>query len=1315
VRFRQWVAGVMEDHIVLDGVAVYPVTTVGGDVIGFRLVDATTMKLLINDLGERPQPPHPAFQQSVYGFPRGEYIADVVLNEDGTEDTSSLFTASQITYWRENFRTYTPYGFSQVEQALVSAALYLKRQGWMHAEYDEGSTPLTWLIPQGDKFVANQLSPAQRREYETAINDDLEGQTGKRHRIKVSYPGYEPQQMESVDERYKPEYDLFLLKLVASHLGVTLDRLGFTETKGLGATGQHERQKEVQDDSGVNPDAAMLTDLIMELSRNYLDCPLELVFEFSKNKAEDEAAKDEIWTSRRQRGAATLNEDRKANGMTPLDIPEADMPSMVTATGIVYIEGGADQQAAMNELAANPPAPGVPGSPGGGRPGPGGGGAGAGGSRPKPSGPKPTKPTQPAAPKNKAAAASEVAAYHRWVNKQAGKGVPARPFRFEHAEPDAFPVEMHDGRWMAFVGYEWRQDITKDWRSWNAEHPLHPRGPHGRFVKVGNLIDELKRVGGPISEHHENAFDEAVRRAHAGRHIKRGESQLADDLERRGLLEELGGPGGDKGRLSVSEAGRQHLLQRERGAQAAAEQRAVLAEHVPAGVPEPIDDPVDVARTRQERIDRARATAELAADIEEAHADSEGDPAIIARRAAQTAARNAGKSEDADLLAGTIAGHGDDADAMLALARSHAERAGLVRGSAPRTVEPYDPAAHALMPGEKIRPGQNVEIVRPGYHYTDPVTGESIKLHRAAVETPFTGPHAPEPAPVPEPPKRRKPNPDQMGMRTPEEMEARRARQAAAREASVAATGYTPAQREILADLEGRRADAAFEREIAPKSETPSERLDRVSRGDFTEAERAEHARIQRELDAMTSTAPPVHTPEAAHQDEVQPTVENAVGQTAEDRLRQAEIMYGSDRSKWQAHAKRDAARLERQAARKPKTTPIEPSTSGGQVTDSSGTVESMDIKLTRAQVDYLTALHEGRSPRATHGTRDALERRGLIDTEWTTVNGYQEGHKVITDAGRRALGVGSGEGAASPDASMPQGTGVGAGTPDAAPVRLTAAQAEMLAFYSGETNAQVGGRNSRGTVNALQRRGLVRPTPGREWQTEITDEGRAALAAHRGGASVKEAERHAIRKPRLTAAARAAKDAELKIEVDNLLGRMPTPEPPKGAGVTPESVEAFVRENANSIGYASMTELRSRIGGTREEQDRVLMQMARDRKIYLAPEDNQKMLTAEDRAAALDVGGEPKHAIRMRTPTAAAPPEPVKSGAERQLEMQTEHYQRMLAQAEELDTQINFAETDRERRQLEARREQLYQQMAALDRQIQAAKKAARRRKATG
>lgn len=849
VRFGQWVAAVMEDHIVLDAVAIYPVTTVGGDVIAFRVVDGSTIKLLINLDGERPQPPYAAFQQILEGFPRGEYLSDVVLTEDGTEDTSSAFTARQITYWRENFRTFTPYGNSQVEQALVSAALYLKRQGWMHSEYDEGSTPLTWLIPEGDKFVASQLSPTQRREYETAINDDMEGQTGKRHRIKVSYPGFKPEQMSSVDERYKPEYDRFLVNMLIGHMGVTMDRFGLTETKGLGATGQHERQAEVQDDSGVNPDVKMIQDLVLELSRNYLDSPLELAFTLTKSKTEDEAAKSTMLDQQRKRGTITQNEDRKASGLQPLAMAEADMPSMVTATGVVYLEGGAQKQAEMDaaavELAKNPPVPGsTPGAPGRG---PAGGSGGTGGSKPKPSGPKPAGPT--GAPRNKS---PELRAFTRWFKSLGGKP-PARPFRFENCTPedvslaydhDFVPMPLH-GDYMAFEGYEWRQDITKDWRAWNAAHPLHPRGPHGRFVKVGNLVDELQRTrGGPLSDLHESELDEAARRTAAGRHIRRGQSQLADDLERYGLLEEYGGRGGNKGRLEISEAGRLHLRRRDEG-----------GGDIPPVLPDPVDPPdppgVQAARARQERVDAARAFASQLAEMEEMLADQHDTAEITAR--ARSAADREPKMEHLAAFATITEGHHGDRGAMLASARMWGAEHGLTAVGTPGEAVTYDPAVHAApgwMQAEMRERGiSRMEIVKPGYTWTDPVSGDQVRMSKPAVDFPMEGAATPPAEPVlpnpkktrvPVAPKKRFEDMTEDELRA--ESEERRARLRAIDAESIARTGKTPTQAEILADLEGRRSDAALEAATAAK---PSSR-DTDAEPQPTPAQRREQLRAER-------------------------------------------------------------------------------------------------------------------------------------------------------------------------------------------------------------------------------------------------------------------------------------------------------------------------------------------------------------------------------------------------------------------------------------------------------------------------------------
>jgi hypothetical protein len=352
---KQWANMAQEEMIVLDALAIYPQRDRAGRVHSFRIIDGSTIKPLLNSQGSTPAPPYPAYQQVLYGFPRGEYTASPVTDEDGNPvldanghpQVESPFDSDELFYWRENPRSFSPYGHSEVEQALNSARLYLKRQGWMISEYDDGTTPVTWLVPDG--VGASELDHKQRRRWEDALNDEMAGRTRARHRIKVTPPGFKPELQPSEAERYKPEYDLHLIKLVASHLSVTIAELGFTEAKGLGSSGYHEGQEDVQDRNGRRPDIESMADVINSLSYEYLDAPPELEIQFTGLEAEDEDSADEV-ADRRVRGArSTLNEDRRRQGQPLYGFPEADMPMIITERGIIFLEG-ASQQAPPGEL-----------------------------------------------------------------------------------------------------------------------------------------------------------------------------------------------------------------------------------------------------------------------------------------------------------------------------------------------------------------------------------------------------------------------------------------------------------------------------------------------------------------------------------------------------------------------------------------------------------------------------------------------------------------------------------------------------------------------------------------------------------------------------------------------------------------------------------------------------------------------------------------------------------------------------------------------------------------------------------------------------
>jgi SPP1 gp7 family putative phage head morphogenesis protein len=346
--FGAWVNMVMEDRLVLDAVTVYPQTTWGGDLLAFEIIDSSSIKVLRDYRGARPTAPFPAFQQILYGFPRGEWQATTETDDQGQEVLKNGFLADQMHYVRENARSTGPYGFSPVEQALIAARLYLKRQGWMLSEYDDGVLPE--MIIESSETLS--LTPIERRAYETALNDELTGQTAARHRAKVMFPGTKTTLLPSVAERYKPDYDLFLIKLLASHLGVSATKLGFSETKGLGGAGMHEAQAQAAQDLGVVPDIKMLTSLVMTLSKKWLRTPVELTFKFLDADGENEQVRAAIVAGEMGTAQTTVNEARVGSGKPVLDIPEADMPYILTATGPVFLEGSSAPKVAPGQPTA---------------------------------------------------------------------------------------------------------------------------------------------------------------------------------------------------------------------------------------------------------------------------------------------------------------------------------------------------------------------------------------------------------------------------------------------------------------------------------------------------------------------------------------------------------------------------------------------------------------------------------------------------------------------------------------------------------------------------------------------------------------------------------------------------------------------------------------------------------------------------------------------------------------------------------------------------------------------------------------------------
>jgi SPP1 gp7 family putative phage head morphogenesis protein len=497
LTFAKWLGMLLEEVFVLDALPIFPRRTYGGDLLGLEIIDGSTIKPLLDERGGRPRPPAPAYQQILYGFPRGEFTADTSLDTAGNHVIDGAYAADRLIYERRVARTWTPYGHSAVEQALDDGDLYLKRRGWMRAEYSDG-TSVNDLFTLPEQFG---WTPEQLLDYERQYNDQYAGNTQARLGARFLPPGVMPAERsgDGVADRYRPEYDLHLIKLLASHFDTTLPELGFTEAKGLGSEGYHEGQENVQDRKTLAL-TQEIEGLLTRIGRAHLGLPRELKFTFLGLDDEDNAAADDVARQRVASAGSTINEWRDETGKPRYDFPEADMPMIVTQRGVVFLEG-ASELAPPGEMVEPMQAPDQQPAPG----------QDAGEQDDQDDAADAESAAKPGQPD---AAKTELAAYRRWARR---RRPPGRPFEFttltkaaaEHAGVDLDRVTFKAGG----AGPKARNGRT--WPGWQMDlrsarlHAEELRSAMTGAVQTPALAEawtSARKAADPAAAHDANAW-----------------------------------------------------------------------------------------------------------------------------------------------------------------------------------------------------------------------------------------------------------------------------------------------------------------------------------------------------------------------------------------------------------------------------------------------------------------------------------------------------------------------------------------------------------------------------------------------------------------------------------------------------------------------------------------------------------------------------------------------------------------------------------------------------------------------------------------
>lgn len=183
-----WLSILVEDLLVIDAVAVYPAMNRGGKVMALELIDAATITRKIDVNGRTPLPPDAAYQQILHG---------IMANDLSTD---------QLAYFMRNPRSNRLYGFSPVEQIIMTVNIALRRQISQLEFYTSGN------VPEALAQVPETWTLKQIADFQLLWDSMNEGNTAARRKMRF-IPNLKDIVFPKKDI-LKDEYDEWLARIV---------------------------------------------------------------------------------------------------------------------------------------------------------------------------------------------------------------------------------------------------------------------------------------------------------------------------------------------------------------------------------------------------------------------------------------------------------------------------------------------------------------------------------------------------------------------------------------------------------------------------------------------------------------------------------------------------------------------------------------------------------------------------------------------------------------------------------------------------------------------------------------------------------------------------------------------------------------------------------------------------------------------------------------------------------------------------------------------------------------------------------------------
>lgn len=327
----EWLRMLLEDLFVIDAPTLYPLKTKGGDVMpsgtvtdwyGFEPMDGATIKRFIRPNGRTPLPPDPAYQQILKGIQAVDYTRD------------------ELIYRPRNVRTNKIYGFSPVEQILMTVNISIRRALNQMSYYTEGNVPdLLFGVP-------DTWQPDQIKQFQQWWDSLTSGQSKKVGRFIPG--GIAPH--DTKPHALKDDYDEWLARVICYAFSTQPTPFIKAVNRATAQNAQEEAQQE-----GLLPRMNWVRNLLNYIIWKYFGFT-DLEFDWNQEESMDPLVAVQIQDYKVRNGTLSVDEARQDDGTTPIGMGCA----VFTPTGPVSImnfdkqqEEEKQQNAATAEAIAN--------------------------------------------------------------------------------------------------------------------------------------------------------------------------------------------------------------------------------------------------------------------------------------------------------------------------------------------------------------------------------------------------------------------------------------------------------------------------------------------------------------------------------------------------------------------------------------------------------------------------------------------------------------------------------------------------------------------------------------------------------------------------------------------------------------------------------------------------------------------------------------------------------------------------------------------------------------------------------------------------